>query len=144
MKETLSENQRKVLEVMAQGYSECFDGSAYYTFKDISQITKLPVDKVRIYVRALRRKGFVEYTRGLMSLVDESKVCGSGHCATLKGALIFNACKICKTSVSDMIDGRCSRCWEERKCDKCSRPYHKHNYKEKCEEFEFKKEDLSI
>lgn len=78
----ISENQRKCLLVMAEIFNH--DSDCYY-MRHIAKETGLPQDKVRIYVRALARKGLAEYVRGLFNSYEEWKVAGSGYRATRAG-----------------------------------------------------------
>lgn len=105
----MSENQRKVLEVLAGYYSS--ESNCLY-MRYIAKETGLEQRVVRIAVRALARKGFAEYVRGLIS--DDGMLAGSGYCATRAGALLVNACKACKLELSDMDTGECQSCFEKR------------------------------
>ena len=58
----ISENQKKCLEVLAEVYED--EADCLY-FKYVAKKTGLEEKKVRVYVRALARKGLAEYVTGL-------------------------------------------------------------------------------
>ena len=76
----VSENQLLVLRVLADCYH---DERCYLYYRSIAKVTNLPIKKVRIYVRALVRKGLAE--RSTLFDPDDSRVAGSGHCCSMKG-----------------------------------------------------------
>lgn len=101
----INENERKVLEYIAEEYDEM----AYY-FRGIVKHTGLELKQVRRACRSLARKGYAEYRRGLFN--EDGMTAGSGYSATREGALIVRGCKDCKIRVSDMVTGQCNSCWE--------------------------------
>ncbi len=122
MKEVnISERERQVLVYLAKEWSS--EQNCFY-MRSIAKETGLDIPQVRRSVRSLARKGLAEYVRGLFD--GDGQVAGSGYCATKAGAVLVSGCIDCKVEVADMTDGRCFRCWENRKCTKCGKPYHEH------------------
>jgi len=107
MKE-ISEKQEKVLRHLAEIYGD--DSNCTY-FKYTAKGTGLTVREVRLACRALKRKGYASFERGLFD--DEGKVAGSGYCATREGAMLVNACNKCAKNPADGTDGTCSPCYEK-------------------------------
>lgn len=108
---TISENERKCLEYLAEIYPNDEANCTY--FRIIAQETGLKEKKVRIYVRSLARKGLAEYVRGLFDM--DGMVAGSGYMATYAGALLINPCKECGLHLIDMKGDVCYRCWDKEK-----------------------------
>lgn len=77
---TLSENQLKVLKCLNESYNSDYN---CHRFSYTASETGLDVRTVRLATRALARKGFAEYMRGLFD--DDGQVAGSGYCCTDKG-----------------------------------------------------------
>ena len=71
--ERVNENERKVLEVLAEEWSS--ETNCYF-FKGIAEQTKLDIKQVRRACRSLKKKG-------------------SGYCATRKGAALISPCDVC-------------------------------------------------
>ena len=88
--ERVNENERKVLEVLAEEWSS--DTNCYF-FKGIAAQTKLEIKQVRRACRSLAKKGYTEFVRGLFD--DDGMVAGSGYCATRKGAALISPCDVC-------------------------------------------------
>ena len=75
----LSKRERQALEGMAK-LSGDFD---YLTFRGIARGSGLKLRHVRRTVRALARKGFAEYQKGLCN--EDGRFFGSGYRATEAG-----------------------------------------------------------
>lgn len=88
--ERVNENERKVLEYLAESWS---DEVNCYFFKGIAEQTKLEIKQVRRACRSLKKKGYAEFVRGLFD--DDGMVAGSGYCATRKGAALISPCDVC-------------------------------------------------
>lgn len=83
MKEkTISERERKCLDALYEFYFN--DEADCIYFRTIVEKTGMELKDVRRSVRALARKGFAEFTRGLFD--DDGMVAGSGYCCTREGA----------------------------------------------------------
>lgn len=103
---TISKNQLKCLDFLAKNSD---DESCWY-FRGIAKEVKLPEKKVRIYVRALVRKGLAVYVRGLVDY--DGFLAGSGHMVTEKGKeFILGKCKKCNIHTAEDEDGLCKNCW---------------------------------
>ena len=77
----ISENQRKCLVLLNEAYEED-DEHCWRMFSSIAKKTNLEERIVRIAVRALKRKGLVEYEH----LFDEDgMIRGSGHAISNAG-----------------------------------------------------------
>jgi hypothetical protein len=79
MIEKLSDNQIKVLTVMG----DWEDDEAYYYTRIVARKSHLSYRLTRICLRALVRKGLVDYGRGLMD--DDGMLAGSGYQISQKG-----------------------------------------------------------
>lgn len=81
----INEKEKKVLKVLV----EVFDSEANCLFFwYLAKRTKLQKLEVRRACRSLKKKGFVNYIRGLFD--DDGMVAGSGYCATEEGVKIIN------------------------------------------------------
>lgn len=78
----LNENERKVLKVLAEAYSD-YEDFCYRGFAGIMSDTGLERKVVRRAARSLARKGFAQYGRGLWT--DDGEMAGSGYCCTKAG-----------------------------------------------------------
>ncbi len=91
----ISEKQLKCLEALAGDccgdYANFDYYDQFYYFGFIAEKTGLPKNKVRVYVRALARKGLAEYQRGLFD--DDGFIAGSGHAITKQGIEFLKALK---------------------------------------------------
>lgn len=76
----MSPDQKKVLAVLASMYANDW---GYLNFAGISKHTSLPRKIVRRCCRALARKGFAEYGKGLWN--KDGEVAGAGYCCTNAG-----------------------------------------------------------
>jgi len=65
------------------------DGEQSFYFNYIAEKSGLTKREARIDIRALVRKGLVEYNRGLFD--DEGIIAGSGHCISMKGIEFLNS-----------------------------------------------------
>jgi DNA-binding MurR/RpiR family transcriptional regulator len=74
----LSERERAVLEVLVDAGGE--DDFGYLSFRGIAARGNIDLSTVRRSVRALARKGFAQFEKGLWS--DDGTPRGSGYCAT--------------------------------------------------------------
>lgn len=82
MKETKpSEREMECLKRMVE-FTDGEEG-ACIRMKGLAEAEALTYSQVRRAVRALARKGYAEFHRGLMD--DEGKVAGSGYAVTEKG-----------------------------------------------------------
>jgi hypothetical protein len=85
----LSQNERTLLlgmhENCASDYEEWSDGlpGTFYGFKALAKMSALPDNLTRRTVRALARKGYAGFMRGLMN--EEGEVRGSGYGITNAG-----------------------------------------------------------
>lgn len=86
----MSKNQRKVLEFLSEHGDH--EGRCFY-FRTIAKGTKLTIRECRLACRALARKGFAEFHRGLFD--DDGMAAGSGYCATTKGEALISPCDVC-------------------------------------------------
>jgi len=121
----LNEKEKKILTALVEHYdSSGWGETGFYSFKGISNISDVPIKDVRRNVRSLARKGLAEYQKGLVD--EDGAPAGAGYSATKAGAMLLNACKDCKAELACMVDGRCDRCWENRKCTKCGKAYRDH------------------
>lgn len=77
---TLSENQLKVLKLLAEYHSA--DANCLF-FSYISKETGIETRLVRLACRAMARKGLTEFVRGLFD--EEGMAAGSGYCCTSLG-----------------------------------------------------------
>jgi hypothetical protein len=77
----MTDIERKVLAFLAADLADDF---GYYRFSSISAETRLNRKQVRRACRALKRKGFAEYGRGLWT--EDGEPAGSGYRATKSGA----------------------------------------------------------
>lgn len=102
-KETIkiSQHEEEVLEFLAGASSDCSQCSY---FIQISEGTGLDVKLVRRSCRSLRRKGLVEFWRGLMT--DDNEVAGSGYCISDKGKARLNPCDHCSNEAWYEYDGK--------------------------------------
>lgn len=89
-KNTLSDNEKKVLSFLAENSIDC---EMCIAFDWISSDTKLSRVEVRDAARSLRKKGYAEYYRGLMN--DDGMVAGSGYCITYAGKAFLHPCDKC-------------------------------------------------
>lgn len=77
----LNADEARVLKVLAEGRSIEF---GFFGFKFLQRRTRMNRARVRRACRALARKGFAEYGRGLWN--DDGEPAGSGYSATKAGA----------------------------------------------------------
>lgn len=82
---TLSENQLTVFRLLAENY-DSWRESGWYLFRGIAKETGIEERLCRLAVRALKRKGLVQY--GVL-VDDEGRPSGSGHACSEKGAEVF-------------------------------------------------------
>jgi hypothetical protein len=78
----LSERERAALVVLDGAADDC-DDFCYLHFKTIATRSGLDQKVIRRTVRALARKGFAEYGKGLWT--DDGEPAGSGYCCTEAG-----------------------------------------------------------
>lgn len=138
----LSNIEFRVLEILGEATDSW--GERCISFAYIAGEENAPsLKEIGKACRALRAHGLAEFYRGLMT--EEGEVAGSGYCISQEGKLFLNPCIDCHVRVSDMVDGRCQNCWENRPCIKCGKAYKDHitdwskgGYKV---EFEFPEED---
>jgi len=81
----VNENERKVLEQLAEDDEVCF------YFKSLAG-DGLDIKAVRRACRSLARKGLAEFHRGLFN--EDGQVAGSGYGITSDGLLYINPCDI--------------------------------------------------
>ncbi len=108
---TISENQRKVLEVLVEHFDDDMGNCLY--IRTIAEEARLEHRLARLAVRALARKGFARYERGLFD--EDGKVAGSGYCATYAGAYEIKPCHHGCGMLISMVTGECTECWEKRR-----------------------------
>jgi hypothetical protein len=83
------EIHRKVLDCLAGTIADdMYDGESYYPFAYMMERTGLDRKIVRRACRALRRKGFTEFSAGLWS--EDGKPAGAGYRITKAGERIAN------------------------------------------------------
>jgi predicted transcriptional regulator len=80
----VSERELKALRALGQVYAD--DGN-FLSFRGIAQRSNLDKSHVRRAVRALARKGFAEYAKGLWS--DDGEMRGAGYCCTHDGMTLL-------------------------------------------------------
>jgi hypothetical protein len=80
----VSERELKALRALGQVYAD--DGANYLSFRGIAQRSSLDKSHVRRAVRALARKGFAEFGKGLW---DEDGPRGAGYCCTHDGMTLL-------------------------------------------------------
>jgi len=91
----LTENERKILEVLAEDYdSSGWDETRFWSFAPLERKTGIERRKVRLACRSLARKGLVKYLRGLVD--QDGMMAGAGYGATKEGAAFINPCDKCK------------------------------------------------
>ncbi len=89
----LTKNERKVLEVLAEGYdSSEYGDTKFYPLYGIENLSDISRENVRLACRSLRDKGLAEYAKGLWS--DDGPG-GSGYGATRAGATFIRPCDVC-------------------------------------------------
>lgn len=88
---TVNETERKVLEVLAEGY-DSWGETGYWSFDPLSKKTGLDIKQVRRACRSLARKGLAEFMRGLWS--DDGPA-GAGYGSTRTGASLITPCDVC-------------------------------------------------
>ena len=77
----MNEVQRNCLDALYELSSP--DGEMCVPFRPIMDITLYERRVVRVAIRALARKGFAKYWRGL--LTEDGEAAGSGYCITKAG-----------------------------------------------------------
>lgn len=117
----INENERKVLEQLAEGYSPD-EWSAYY-FRGIVAATKMELKEVRRACRSLAKKGLAQYERGLFN--QDGEAAGSGYRATEEGAALITPCDICgKRATFDYeIDEKGEQTFNGRRILECEAHY---------------------
>lgn len=107
----ISENQRKVLEVLTQGYD--IEDNCIYFFRGIKkELPDMETRLIRLACRALKRKGLAEHS---IAWDMDGFVNGSGYMATKEGAMLINACKKCNFNPAMSIDDdNCWQCYYEK------------------------------
>lgn len=109
----LNENERRVLEVLAN--DSLRDGEMCITFDWIEGETKLNTKDVRRSCRSLRKKGFAEFYRGLMT--EDGEVAGSGYCVSRAGEAFLKPCDVCGDVIMYEYDGKleCEKHYKQSK-----------------------------
>lgn len=80
----VSERELKALRALGQVYAD--DGN-YLSFRAVAQRSGLDLQHVRRSVRALARKGFAQYGKGLWS--EDGEMRGAGYCCTHDGMALL-------------------------------------------------------
>jgi len=108
-----SELELKVLKELVEHYHDECANCLYIRY--IASQTGLEQNKARRAVRALARKGLAVLERGLFN--EDGEVAGSGYRATRAGAMLLVGCvnKDTCDSLTEMVTGECSECWEKRR-----------------------------
>ena len=121
-KPTINENERKVLEILAEAYSP--DEWGAYAFASLSRQTKLEVKQVRRACRSLAKKGLAVYER---TLWNDDGPAGAGYRASEEGAALIDPCDLCgKRAVYDYeVDekGEMAITTEGRRIRECEEHY---------------------
>lgn len=79
----LNADERKVLRAL-HGYYDGYSGFSYVGFATLGRRTRLCRKAVRRAARALARKGFAHFSRGLFT--EDGELGGSGYSCTRSGA----------------------------------------------------------
>lgn len=90
----LNEKEQRVLKILNEAYDSF--GSGCYTFKGIQGMligATLEIKEIRKACRSLKRLGYAEFHRGLMS--EDGEVAGAGYCISEEGAAVLSPCDIC-------------------------------------------------
>jgi hypothetical protein len=123
MKAKINDNERKVLEKLAEDWHP--DEWGAYSFAPLSRITKLEVKQVRRACRSLAKKGFAKYER---TLVDMDGVpAGAGYRATEEGAALITPCDLCgsRATFDYHVDKKGEFAWDGRRVRECEVHYGK-------------------
>lgn len=89
-KPKINENERKVLEQLAEAYHP--DEWGAFAFKSLIAGTKLELKQVRRACRSLAKKGLAKFEQ---TLWNDDGPAGAGYRATEEGAAFINPCDLC-------------------------------------------------
>lgn len=121
----VTDKEKSVLTALVEDYDTSgWDETGFWSFDPLAKKTGLERRIVRLACRSLARKGLAKFMRGLVNM--DGEMAGAGYGATKEGALLIMPCVECGFELKSFNDGKCDKCWHDRKCAKCGKAYKDH------------------